>query len=177
MNEHKLSVKDQGPMDETNDPFSALGSEKDKKKDKKEKTALTWVQDYLSRRSHSEKELLAKLLKKEFDKETALEAIAYARKQRWLESPEELAEKVYLEWDKKNKSHAWIIQYLDEKGLPPLDYDKRREIEKATYQLRKKFGTINSENHQRAGLNLASKGFGYGEFKAAAQNLSDDETK
>jgi SOS response regulatory protein OraA/RecX len=145
------------------------------KKKKKEKAAVTWVQDYLSRRSHSEKELLEKLLKKDFDKETALEAIAFAREQRWLESPEELAQKVYLEWDKKNKSHAWITQYLDEKGLPSLDYDQRREIEKATYQLRKKFGTINSENHQRAGSNLASKGFGYSEFKAAAQNLKDDE--
>lgn len=161
-------------MDNDNDQFSTPPN---KGKDKKEKGALTWVQDYLSRRSHSEKELLAKLLKKDFDRETALEAIAFARERRWLESPEELAEKVYLEWDKKNKSHAWITQYLDEKGLPSLDYDQRREIEKATYQLRKKFGTINSENHQRAGSNLASKGFGYHEFKAAAQNLKDEETK
>jgi len=145
------------------------------RKQNKEKAALTWVQDYLSRRSHSEKELLEKLLKKEFDREVALEAIAYARERRWLESPEELAEKVYMEWDKKNKSHAWITQYLDEKGLPTLDYDQRREIEKATYQLRKKFGKIDNENHQRAGSNLASKGFGYREFKEAVQNLKGEE--
>ena len=150
--------------------------DKEKKKDQKEKAAVTWVQDYLSRRSHSEKELLAKLLKKEFDRDTALEAIAFAKERKWLETPEELAEKVYLEWDKKNKSHSWITQYLDEKGLPTLDYDHRREIEKAAYHLRKKFGSINNENHQRAGSNLASKGFGYREFKEAVQNLKDENT-
>jgi len=167
VNELKLSVKDQSPMDDMENSAE----------NKKDKAAITWVQDYLSRRPHSEKELLEKLLKKGFDRGLALEAIALARERKWLESPEELSEKVYTEWDKKNKSHAWITQYLDEKGLPSPDYDQRREIEKATYQLRKKFGTINSENHQRAGSNLASKGFGYSEFKAAAQNLKDEEIK
>lgn len=143
-------------------------------KPKKEKAALTWVQDYLSRRSHSEKELLAKLLKKEFSEEVAKEAVAYARERKWLESPQELAEKVYLEWDKKNKSHNWIISYLEEKGLPYVDRDQGREIEKATYQLRKKFGSISEEDHQRAGSNLASKGFNYHEFKAAAQKLKEE---
>lgn len=143
-------------------------------KTQKEKGALTWVQDYLSRRSHSEKELLTKLLKKDFSEEAAKEAIAYARERKWLESPEELAEKVYAEWDKKNKSHNWIIAYLEEKGLPYVSRDPEREIEKATYQLRKKFGSISTEDHQRAGSNLASKGFNYNEFKAAAQKLKDE---
>ena len=140
---------------------------------KQEKGALTWVQDYLSRRSHSEKELLQKLLKKDFDQETALKAIAYAKERRWLESPEELSEKVYLEWDRKNKSHTWICTYLSEKDRPAPAPDQRREIEKATYQLRKKFGTINKANYEKAGANLASKGFDYSAFKEAAQNLKE----
>ncbi|MGH1467779.1 MAG: hypothetical protein ACRBBP_02735 [Bdellovibrionales bacterium] len=149
--------------------------EESTKKSKKPKAAITWVQDYLSRRSHSEKELLEKLLKKEFPEDVCLEAIAFAKERKWMDQPEELAEKVYNEWDLKNKSHSWICGYLDEKGLPIfLERNSSREAEKAAYHLLKKFGKINNDNYKRASSNIASKGFSYGDFKNALEILKDD---
>lgn len=137
------------------------------------KEALTWVQDYLSRRSHSEKELLEKLAKKDFKSEVAQEALAYAKKRGWMEDPLELSEKVYQSWDRKNKSHIWIKGYLEEKGLPEQDKNFSREIEKALYHLEKKFGRIDNDNYKKASQHIASKGFSYGEFKEAVEKLKD----
>jgi SOS response regulatory protein OraA/RecX len=140
---------------------------------KKEKAALTWVQDYLSRRSHSESELLTKLLKKDFSREESLKAIKYAQERNWMESPQELAEKVYREWDLKNKSHNWITAYLSEKGLPEVRRCSQREVEKATYHLSKKFGKITTDNYQRAASNISSKGFLYDDFNQALDELKE----
>lgn len=145
---------------------------------KKSKAVVTWVQDYLSRRPHSEKELLKKLLKKEFSEEESLKAIAFAKDRKWLEDPEELSKRVYQEWNKKNKSHNWICQYLDEKGLPVTEkWNSSREAEKAAYHLSKKFGKINNDNYKRASSNLASKGFSFGDFKSALDILKEELTK
>ena len=132
------------------------------------RNAQYWLQDYLARRPHSEKELRDKLKKKEFSSEITTKAINYAKSQNWLEDPFELAENVYKEWDKKNKSHTWINNYLLEKGLPTeIDKNFDREAEKALYHLEKRFDSINNLNYKKAASGISSKGFIYEDFSKA----------
>jgi len=134
------------------------------------KEALYWTQDYLARRPHSEKELVVKLQKKGFELSTAKEAVQFAKEQNWMDDPFELAEKVYLEWDRKNKSHNWIINYLNEKALP-LDHERnsQRETDKALYHLQKRFESFSHSEHNKAASNLSSKGFLYEDFNNAIE--------
>lgn len=148
--------------------------EKENTKAKKPKTAMTWVQNYLSRRAHSEKELFEKLLKKEFSAEQIILAIEYAKERKWVTQPEELTEKVYLEWDLKNKNHQWICSYLDKKGIPYKQWNSSREAEKAAYHISEKFAKINDENYQRASTHAASRGFSFIDFKNAVELLKDE---
>lgn len=151
--------------------------EKTGKKEKKPKMVLTWVQDYLSRRPHSEKELLTKLLKKDFDEDAIKLAIEYAKEQKWMDEPKDLSERVFVEWDVKNKSYAWICTYLEEKGLPIVtDRNSSREAEKAAYHLLKKFGKINKDNYAKASTTISSRGFVYGDFKDALEILKDTDS-
>ena len=132
--------------------------------------AIYWVQDYLARRSHSEKELKEKLRQKGFESSIAEHAIQYAREQNWMDDPYELSEKVYKEWDRKSKSHSWILNYLSEKGLPTeISKDVEREKEKALHHLEKRFESMNSFNYNKAASGLSSKGFLYDEFSSALE--------
>lgn len=138
------------------------------------KQALYWVQDYLARRPHSEKELTEKLLKKDFSHEVIAKALEFAKESQWLDDPQELAQRVYEEWSLKNKSHNWIVNYLNKKGLPSDFYkDEAKECKKALYHLTKKFKDkeIDETTYKRAASNLASKGFSFGEFKEAMTQL------
>lgn len=143
------------------------------------KEALYWVQDYLARRPHSESELVEKLKKKDFDEETCLRAVEFAKKSNWIEDPFEMAKKVYSEWDRKNKSHSWIKNYLYEKGLPQeIEKDLTRESEKAYYHLKKRFDKVSSENYNKAASGVSSKGFSYEEFGIAVDMLkAESENK
>jgi len=140
----------------------------------KTKQALYWVQDYLARRPHSEKELTEKLLKKEFSNEITIQAIEFAISNNWLENPQEVSERVYQEWNQKNKSHNWIVGYLSKKGLPNDIYkDEEEEAKKALYHLKKKFKdvSIDKSNYNSAASSLASKGFSFCEFSAALEKM------
>jgi len=139
------------------------------------KEALYWVQDYLARRPHSEKELFDKLLKKDFDEVVSKKAVAFAKDSGWMEDPFEMAQKVYDEWDRKNKSHSWIKNYLYEKGLP-IEIEKNidRERDKAYYHLKKRFNRVSSDNYKKAASGLSSKGFSYDEFSQALEILKNE---
>jgi SOS response regulatory protein OraA/RecX len=140
----------------------------DKAAKKDFRNAQYWIQDYLARRPHSEKELRDKLKKKDFSSKISAKAIEYAKSQNWLEDPFELAKNVYKEWDKKNKSHSWINNYLIEKGLPTeIDRDINREAEKALYHLEKRFDSITNLNYKKAASGISSKGFIYEDFSKA----------
>ena len=142
------------------------------------KVALYWVQEYLARRPHSEKEIFDKLLKKDFDSETSLKAIAFAKDSGWMEDPFEMAHKVYNEWDRKNKSHSWIKNYLYEKGLPQeVEKDFERERDKAYYHLKKRFTKVDDSNYKKAAHGLSSKGFSYEEFSQAIEILKAESEK
>lgn len=102
-----------------------------------ENQALKKIADCLSRRSHSEKELLNKLSKK-FPLAVARQALEKAKKNQWLESPLELSERTVAELHNKNKSWAYIRTYLKQKDLPLPSFDHERELLKAQNLLLKK---------------------------------------
>lgn len=93
------------------------------------KKAVKKIGDYLSHRSHSEKELVDKL-KSKFPFDIIEKALEKAKQNNWLEKPEELSLKVLEKLHNKNKSWEYIKSYLKEKSLPLPEYDKDREIEK-----------------------------------------------
>lgn len=101
------------------------------------KKALKKTADYLSRRSHSEKELRAKL-KTHFPSDLIDEALQVAKQKKWIEDPYELAVQVKKRLDRKNKSWSYIKKYLQNKGLPPPDYDREKEKAKIKNLLIKK---------------------------------------
>ena len=104
------------------------------------KNALKKIADYLSRRSHSEKELLTKL-SKTFPLEIIKKSLKQAKQNNWLENPQELSEKVMEQLNKKNKSWNYIKNYLYEKALPLPSYDREKELIKAE-NLLKKYGSL-----------------------------------
>ncbi len=141
---------------------------------KSQKNCLYWLQFFLSKRTHSETELIAKLSKKGFSEEEILEQIKFAQSKRWMEKPEEIQERVVQKWHEKHKSHAWIENYLKEKGLPTIERDGSLEIKKAQHLLSKKFGFVSEDNYNKACQYLASRGFSLEDFEEAFESLNQD---
>jgi len=104
------------------------------------KKALKKIADYLSRRSHTEKELLIKL-SKTFPLEIIKNALKEAKQKKWMESPQELSEKLVENLHKKNKSWNYIKNYFGEKDLPLPLYNREKELIKAK-NLLKKYGLL-----------------------------------
>jgi SOS response regulatory protein OraA/RecX len=97
----------------------------------KTKSAREKAMDYLSIRLHSREELKTKLQKNKYSQEDIDDALHHVESSGWLPSPEALAQNVRDSLERKMKSHLYIEQYLQGKGLPTLPYDSEREYEKA----------------------------------------------
>jgi len=98
---------------------------------------------YLARRDHSELELKQKL--RRFHAASSVEeAVARARRNRWLAEPEILAQRLSESLHLKGRGHNYIKNYLRKRGLPqiPLDFD--REVEKGRQLLQTKFGKVDT---------------------------------
>ena len=91
-----------------------------------------WVKamDYLARRDHSEKELMEKL-KNHYPMEEIKSTLLEMKSRGWILPPEELSKKVCENLHKKNKSHFFILNFLKEKGLPPVQRQANMERKKA----------------------------------------------
>ena len=111
------------------------------------KKALKKIADYLSRRSHSEKELTLKL-SKIFSVKVIEKALEKAKQNNWLESEKELSEKVVASLHKKNKSWSYIQNYLWKKALPLPPYDKEKELAKAKNILIKKRASLKNLSYE-----------------------------
>lgn len=125
------------------------------------KQALKKIADYLSQRSHSEKELGLKLSKK-FPPDVIEQALEKAKQDKWLECPMELSEKVTTQLNEKNKSWSYIKNYLREKDLPTPNYDREKELSKARNLLTKKyvlFKELSYEKKIKMKQFLAYRGF------------------
>lgn len=95
----------------------------------------------LARRDHSEYELREKL-NLTFIPEHVDAAIEFARQNNWLLPPEVLAGKVGDLLHRKNKGINYISHYLKKKGLPLLEVDLERELEKALELARLKMSKL-----------------------------------
>ena len=100
------------------------------------KLAVKKIAQYLSFRSHSEKELKQKLSKK-FSSSVIEKSLEQVRQKKWMEKPLELSQKTVQQLHKKNKSWAYIKAYLKDKELPLPSYNKDKELEKAEILLNK----------------------------------------
>lgn len=139
----------------------------DEKDPKKTKTlAKKKVMDLLARRDHSEKELRKKLKERFSDDEDGLEAIdeaiEFAKDNRWLGEPIDLAHKMADLLHRRHKGIHYINNYLREKGLPNVDVDRELELEKALTIVKNKYDEdydFSREDKARIGRLLASRGF------------------
>ncbi len=93
--------------------------------------AIKKAMDYLAMRDHSRSELRMKLTKHDFTPDDIDEALNHVESSGWLLPPQALAEKVADQLHHKNKSHDYIVKYLQQKELPPVPRDSSQEYEKA----------------------------------------------
>lgn len=124
------------------------------------------VMDMIARRDHSEKELRTKLKEKLSDEEDLGEiideAIEFAKDNRWLGDPGELAHRLADMLHRRNKGIYYINNYLKEKGLPAVETDRALELEKALAIVKNKYDEdhkFSREEKARVGRLLASRGF------------------
>ncbi len=111
------------------------------------------IMDLLSRRSHSEKEIFAKLTGR-FPEDEIRAGIEEAKRRGWMLAPQELAEQTAQNLHRKNKGFLYIQGYLEEKGLPQIICDEELEIAKALAILEK----LKSDENKARRL-LISRGF------------------
>ena len=99
--------------------------------------------DLLSRRDHSEKEIREKLQRQLFSDEEIEKAVKYGRERGWLpdtlEKAKELSVKTAQALGRKKKGARYINQFLVDKGLPEVEFDSSRELEKALQLIENKF--------------------------------------
>ncbi|WP_374031932.1 regulatory protein RecX [Bdellovibrio bacteriovorus] len=124
------------------------------------------VMDMIARRDHSEKELRTKLREKFSDEEDVGdiidEAIEFAKDNRWLGDPVDLAHRLADMLHRRNKGIYYINNYLKEKGLPAVETDRALELEKALAIVKNKYDedhNFSREEKARVGRLLASRGF------------------
>lgn len=89
-------------------------------------------------------------------------AIQYAKDNRWLGAPDELAVKMAGGLHRRNKGSYYINHWLQGKGLPPVEVDREMELEKARTLVKNKFAKIEKptrEEKAKMGRFLAARGF------------------
>lgn len=142
---------------------------------------LNKIADYLALRDHSVKEIKEKLAQKKiYEPEKIEEAIQKAIDQKWFIPEHELSEKVASSLALKKKSYSFILNYLKEKGLPPVDFAEDVEVKAIQGCLIKKFKNpqnLDYEDKQKAMRLLSSRGFDQETcYKVIGQNC-DTETE
>ena len=131
--------------------------------------ALNSIVWYLARRDHSEAELHKKM-RNRYTREAILKAIEIAKSRKWICPPEELAIKVAQSLHKKNKGYLYILNYLKNKGLPPVFKEEEVELDKAQEILKTKLKlnlNLTFEDKQKAQRLLKNRGFDLETIKAA----------
>ena len=129
------------------------------------------MQALLARRAHSEQELIQKL-KSHFDETQIHQALKKARKNNWLEPPEDMALRLIEELNRKKKGWLYIQSALRKRGLPLLPKEEEKEREKARWWLSKKEST-NWDNPKIYRF-LMHRGFEVADIKTA---LKEYKTK
>lgn len=153
-------------------------------KNRVRKSARHKIMDLLARRDHSELELRRKLATSEYSEDEIDDAIAFAKENRWLAPPEELAKRVATRLDTKRKGHRYIEQFLRSKGLPPVAKDSENEISKGRALVYSKIGSrlrdsldydgrIDYEDRKKIHRLLANRGFDDETIRQVIDSLKD----
>lgn len=108
------------------------------------KSAREKVMDYLALRDHSRLELTNKLKKYNYSQEEIDQALIAAESAGWLCTAEKLAHKIIHTLNQRNKSHLYILHYLQRKGLPHPPIDHAAELEKALHLVNKHFSKLSN---------------------------------
>jgi regulatory protein len=115
----------------------------DKNPSNSKNAAKKKVMDLLALRAHSEEELRTKLQDRLSEEEAGPdaieEAIAFAKKNNWLQDPAELSVQTAEQLHRRGKGILYINQYLGQKGLPDVDVDQELELEKALSIVKNKY--------------------------------------
>ncbi len=128
------------------------------------------IMDLISIREHSEKELRDKLqdklAAKEFstsDTQNGIEtAIEFAKSQKWLRAPQELAQRFSGQLHQRYKGILFINAALRDKGLPEIDRDSALELEKALTIVKNRYDEIHELDDNeiaKIGRFLIARGF------------------
>ncbi len=124
------------------------------------------MMDMIARRDHSEKELRKKLKDKFEDFDDGMQAIEdaiqYAKENKWLGDPADLARRMADMLHRRNKGINYINHYLRDKGLPTVDADRDLELEKALHLVKNKYSDeqeFDRSEKARVGRFLAARGF------------------
>ena len=139
--------------------------------EEKLKQALEKIAQYLSRRSHSKKELEQKL-RRFFPIAIIETALDQAEKKKWLEEPMEIALKTAESLHNKKKSWAYIKRYLQKKELPLPEYDREKEKEKIKKLLVKKKELLEASHKNKLKQFLAYKAFEASLIEESLEELS-----
>ena len=129
--------------------------------------------DYLARRDHSTKELRQKLQSK-FTNEAIESAIAEAHQRKYILPPDELAEKVYESLNRKNKGFLYILNYLQQKGLPAVEKDADLEVQKAQAVMETKLcqqQTLTYKDRPKLERTLKNRGFDLETIKTVIKEI------
>jgi regulatory protein len=130
----------------------------------------------LSRRDHSVLELTQKLSRWYTD-DAVKAALQKAEEYRWLKAPEDLARNYSEVLHRKGKGHSALVRELKKRGLPAVDRNSEREVEKARALLAKKFprkAKLDIKERQKAYRLLAYRGFDSDTIRAAMSALGDE---
>lgn len=134
------------------------------------KPARHKIMDLLARRDHSELELRRKLGDSEYTDLEIEDAIEFAKENRWLAPPDELAQRVALSLDHKRKGHRYIERFLRSKGLPAVAKNGENEVLKGRAVVCAKLGAklrlalanhgrIDYEDRKKVHRLLVNRGF------------------
>ncbi len=96
------------------------------------------MMDLLARRNYSEAELRARLARGGYHEDDIENAISLAREKNWLPSAEDLATEVAENLKRKNKGQRYINEFLEARGLPPVQKNEDEELEQGLSLVRAK---------------------------------------
>jgi regulatory protein len=103
------------------------------------KKARNKVMDLLARRDHSELELRKKL-SLQYEADEVSDAIQFAKENKWLREPQELAVAVAEQLGRRNKGARYIQKFLLSRGLPTVaknsDEERRKALDLVSAKLR-----------------------------------------
>lgn len=134
------------------------------------------IMEYLAARDHSERELIRKLKRREYEMEEIRVAIDQVAEAGWLKPPEQLSEQVANSLSRKKKGISYINNYLRERGLPPVKPDFDNELRKAAEIARQIHRTnvkLDKSSRDKLARKLASRGFSMDVIHKALKSLNE----